>query len=201
VSPAAGLNPQNLERLQALAARYPQRCSAVLPGLWLAQRQEGFVTPAAMADIASICGMSPSEVEATASFYTMLFTRAKGRHVVAICRAISCMLLGGDRLIEQVEHKLGCGHGETTADGAFTLLHAECLAACGGAPAMEVDWEFYEDLTPRRVEELLERFRESPEVAQPEGGGPLPAPARDKALAARARPKPTGRAVPQAEEA
>jgi NADH-quinone oxidoreductase subunit E len=189
---APGLTAENRRRLETIAARYPQPSSAVLPGLWIAQQEVGWVTPAAMDDVAQVCGLSPSEIEAAASFYTMLFTRPAGRHVVAICRGISCMLLGADRLIEQVEERLGCGHGETTADGSFTVLHAECLAACGRAPAMEIDWEFFEDLTARKVDELLGRFRAEVAPSQPSGGGPLPLPERDPALAARAQPR-TGR--------
>jgi NADH-quinone oxidoreductase subunit E len=140
--------------------RYPQARSAVLPSLWVLQHEAGHLTPEGMAEVASLLGLVPSDVEAVATFYSMYFQRPHGRHEVLVCINVSCALRGADGIVAHLERSLGCPSGSTTADGAFTWASTvECLGACGGAPAMQVDHHFHENLTPERVDQVLATVR------------------------------------------
>ena len=122
--------------------RYPLARSAILPALWAVQHERGLITPDAMTEIAGILQVAPSEVEAVSTFYSMYFQNQHGRHEVIVCINVSC---------------------ETTADGAFTWSSTvECLGGCGGAPTMQVDHHFEENLTPERVDQILGALREAP---------------------------------------
>jgi len=137
--------------------RYPQPRSAVLPSLWAVQRQLGQLTPAGMEEVAQLLGLTPSEVEAVASFYSMYFDHPVGRHHVLVCVNVSCALRGAEEIVNHLESRLGCPSGGTTPDGEVTWEHTvECLGACGGAPAMQVDHHFQENLTPERVDAILD---------------------------------------------
>jgi hypothetical protein len=126
-----------------------------------------------MEEVASILDLAPSEVQAVSTFYSMYFDHPAGEHQLIICVNVSCALRGADAIVEHVEQRLGCPSGGTTDDGVFTWESTvECLGACGGAPAMQVDHHFQEDLTPERVDALLERLRSEP--APVEGNGDAP---------------------------
>jgi NADH-quinone oxidoreductase subunit E len=143
--------------------RYPSPRSAVLPSLWALQHQVGYLVPEGMEEISRILGVTPSDVEAVATFYSMYFDRPGGRHHVLVCVNVSCALRGADGIVAHLERSLGCPSGGTTADGEFTWEQTvECLGACGGAPAMQVDHHFHEWLTPDRVETILDRVRGTP---------------------------------------
>ena len=130
--------------------RYPLARSAILPALWAVQHEQGQITPDAMAEIAGILQVTPSEVEAVSTFYSMYFQHPHGRHEVIVCINVSCALRGADEIVDHLERSLGCASGETTTDGAFTWSSTvECLGGCGGAPTMQVDHHFQENLTPR----------------------------------------------------
>jgi len=151
------------EQIKDLAARYPSRQSAIIPALWAAQHEQGYVTDEAMHEIAEHLGLPPSLIEATASFYSMFLTRPEGRHDVVICINAPCMLRGADEMAAYLERQLGVRDGGTTADGAITWHSTiECLGACGGAPMMQVDHRFEEDLTPERIDAIIERLRTAP---------------------------------------
>ena len=151
------------EQIKDLAARYPSRQSAIIPALWAAQHEQGYVTDDAMHEIAEHLGLPPSLIEATASFYSMFLTRPEGRHDVVICINAPCMLRGADEMAAYLERQLGVRDGGTTADGAITWHSTiECLGACGGAPMMQVDHRFEEDLTPERIDAIIERLRTAP---------------------------------------
>ena len=150
-------------QIKDLAARYPSRQSAIIPALWAAQHEQGYVTDEAMHEIAEHLGLPPSLIEATASFYSMFLTRPEGRHDVVICVNAPCMLRGADEMAAYLERQLGVRDGQTTADGAITWHSTiECLGACGGAPMMQVDHRFEEDLTPERIDAIIERLRTAP---------------------------------------
>ena len=139
--------------------RYPRARSAVLPSLWAVQHQLGQLTPEGMEEVAGILGLTPSEVEAVASFYSMYFDHPVGRHHVLVCVNVSCALRGADEIVSHLQTRLGCPSGATSADGEFTWEQTvECLGACGGAPAMQVDHHFQENLTPERVDAILDRL-------------------------------------------
>jgi NADH-quinone oxidoreductase subunit E len=143
--------------------RYPLARSAILPALWAVQHERGLITPDAMTEIAGILQVAPSEVEAVSTFYSMYFQHPHGRHEVIVCINVSCALRGAEGIVDHLERTLGCASGETTADGAFTWSSTvECLGGCGGAPTMQVDHHFQENLTPDRVDQILGAVREAP---------------------------------------
>ena len=143
---------------QALA-RYPNRRSAVLPVLWIAQRQWGWVSPGALKLVAHTVELPEPEVFGIATFYTMFNLKPVGKYHLQVCMTLSCSLMGADRLFSHLERKLGVGHGETTSDGRFTLRRVECLAACAGAPCLQVNFDYHENLDEAKVDALLEKLK------------------------------------------
>jgi NADH-quinone oxidoreductase subunit E len=143
--------------LAAILVRYPpdRKAAAMLPALHLAQEIFGAVPSAVQRLAADRLGTSPARAEEVATFYVMYHTAPIGRHLVEICTNVSCCLTGGERIFEALKRKLGVGNGGTTADGRITLREVECLGACGTAPAMLVDDEMHERLTPPSVERIL----------------------------------------------
>jgi len=145
--------------VQEALGRYPNARSAVLPVLWVAQRHWGWVSPPALRLVAATVGLPEPEVFGIATFYTMFNLKPVGRHHLQVCLTLSCSLMGADRLFRHLERKLGIGHGETTEDGRFTLRRVECLAACGGAPCMQVNFDYHENLDEAKVDALLEKLK------------------------------------------
>jgi NADH-quinone oxidoreductase subunit E len=168
--------------IQDLAARYPSKQSAIIPALWAVQHEQGYVTNEAMSEIAQHLDLPPSLIEATASFYSMFLTKPEGRHDVVICVNAPCMLRGADEMAAYLGRQLGVRDGATTSDGAITWHSTiECLGACGGAPMMQVDHRFEENLTPERIDAIIERLRTSPHPdPPPRAGEGKKAPAPDK---------------------
>lgn len=150
---------QRLAEVEQALARYPNRRSAILPVLWIAQREWGWLPPQALALAARTVGLPEPEVFGIATFYTMFNLKPVGRHHLQVCRTLSCSLMGADRLFRHLEQKLGVGHGETTPDGRFTLRRVECLAACGGGPCMQVNLDYHENLDEAKVDALLEKLK------------------------------------------
>jgi NADH-quinone oxidoreductase subunit E len=174
---------ENRARFDELVARYPSRRAAMLPALWLVQRQEGWISAEAMEYVAGLLGVSPVEVQEVVSFYTMYDRKPPGRYKLQVCRTLSCALMGAYDVIRHLEERLGIHDGETTPDGLFTLQEVECLGSCGTAPMMQVNDTFVENLTRERVDELLERLRaEQPQL-------PLEPVIHDLAPAQAAMPK------------
>jgi len=149
------------ERMRATVARYPVARSALLPVLRIAQEEEGYITPDGLRAAAEAVGLKEDEVEMVASFYAMFFQAPVGQKVIKVCTSISCYLRGCDRLLAQLEDGLGVKRGETTPDGAFTLLGVECLASCGTAPALQVNDVFEENVTLERAAELIAQWRKA----------------------------------------
>jgi NADH-quinone oxidoreductase E subunit len=138
-----------------ILSRYPVKRSALLPLLFLAQREEGYVTEAAMKEIAQILTLTPSQVYETVTFYTMLNLKPLGKFHIQVCKSLMCALVGSDQLLEWLHAKLGIKPGETTPDKLFTLSTVECLAACGTAPVMQINDDYYERLTEAKVEQIV----------------------------------------------
>lgn len=155
----ARLNPDNLAHAEELIALYPHRRSALIPILHVLQEQDGYLSEDGMAHVAELVGLEPVEVRGTASFYDMFHFEPVGRYLVAVCTNIACMLQGAYRLLEHAEETLGVAPGGTTADGMFTLEDAECLALCGNAPCVTVNWRFFGDLDPPEFDKLVEDLR------------------------------------------
>jgi NADH-quinone oxidoreductase subunit E len=143
--------------LSRILDRYPpdRQASAMIPALRLGQTLFGHVSPAVQALAADRLGTSPSRAEEVATFYVMLETHPFGKHLVEVCTNVSCSLTGGDRLWAYLKQKLALAGAGTSADGAFTLRETECLGSCGTSPAMLVDEEMYEQLTPGKVDQIL----------------------------------------------
>ncbi|MGH9148976.1 MAG: NADH-quinone oxidoreductase subunit NuoE [Acidimicrobiales bacterium] len=155
----ASLSPDNVERARAVIDLYPQSRSALIPLLHIAQEQDGWLTPEAMEDIAGLLGLAPAEVLGTASFYDMLFTHPVGRYLVSICTNIACLLNGGFELLDHAERAIGVKAGATTDDGLFTVEEVECIALCGNAPCLAVNWRFFGDMTPETFDTLVDDLR------------------------------------------
>ena len=139
--------------------RYPQnqRQSAVLGALRAVQHEDHWLSTEKMDAVAEYLGIAPIAVYEVASFYSMFNLKPVGRHTIAVCTNVSCMLRGGDEVVAYIENKLGIKLGESTPDGKFFLKREEeCLAACCGAPMMQVDHVYYENLTPAKVDEILD---------------------------------------------
>ncbi len=153
------LAPEILERAHQLIALYPEPRSALIPLCHLAQEQDGWLTPEAMADVAVLVGVTPTEVLGTASFYDMLHTEPVGTHVVAVCTNIACLLGGAAELLEHAERSLGVNAGGTTADGVITLEEAECLADCDRVPCVQVNHRFVGAQTPDSFDQLVADLR------------------------------------------
>src|SRR6266849_6073884 len=154
--PLMNLPPQLEAKFQSLENRYPVKRSALIPMLLYAQDQFGYVSDEMIAEIAARLGLNTLQVTETMAYYSMLRRERAGKFHVQVCTNVSCMLRGGNKLYEFVQKKLEIGHKETTADGIFSLEEVECLGACTGAPAMQVNYDFYENLTAERTFQIFE---------------------------------------------
>ena len=152
------------KQADAIIAKYPNSRSAALPLLFLVQSVEGQVTDAGMREVADLLNLTPAQILATASFYTMLRKTPQGTYLISVCRNIACTHLGGRELIASLEDKLGVAAGETTADGRFTLEAAECLAICDGAPAMQINYEDFYNVTPETASDIVDKLERGEEV-------------------------------------
>jgi len=147
------------DRARALLGRYPQRRSAVMPLLYLAMHEEGRLSDEGMRRVAELTGLTPVQVRSVATFYSM-YKHDPGRFVVSVCGPISCHLLGSDEVLAAVEAETGVHGGETGADGMFTVERVECIGACGGAPAVQVNYEMVEGVTPEQGRALCRWLRD-----------------------------------------
>lgn len=146
-------------RIQEVLVRYPDKRSALLPALWIAQQEHGYVTEEAMNEIAVLLEITPVQVYATVTFYTMLSLQPQGTYVIQVCRTLSCALVGATSVIKHLEEKLGIVAGDTTPDGVFSLKKVECLAGCGAGPVMQINDDYYEYLTRDKVDRILDDLR------------------------------------------
>jgi NADH-quinone oxidoreductase subunit E len=146
-------------RFKHLVSIYPQKRSALIPMLLLAQKEQGYITSQAMEYIAKYLGLSTSDVESTLTFYTLLRRKPAGKYHILICTNLSCMLQGSDEIEHCVKRTLGVNLGEVTADGLFSAIEFECLGSCTTAPVLQVNGEFYENLDVPKVEALLDELR------------------------------------------
>jgi NADH-quinone oxidoreductase E subunit len=149
------------EEIQSILSRYPVKRSALLPLLYLAQREEGYVTETAMREIAGILNLTPPQVYETVTFYTMLNLKPVGKFHIQVCKSLMCALVGSDSLIGWLGRKLGIRPGETTPDKLFTLSTVECLAACGTGPMMQINDDYYERLTEDKVDHILAELKQA----------------------------------------
>jgi NADH-quinone oxidoreductase subunit E len=163
------LSEQTRAEAVELASRYPQARSALLPMLHLVQSEEGFVSPAGIALCADVLDLTPAEVSAVATFYTMYKRRPVGKHHIGVCVNTMCAVLGGDALWAAVSDRLGIGHEESDEQGMFSAERIECQAACTHGPVMTVDWEFFDRMTPDEALAVLDRLEAGEEVRSTRG--------------------------------
>ena len=143
------------EQIEQILNRYPVRRSALLPLLHLAQQEEGYVSEAAMKEIAGILRLTPPQVYEVVTFYTMLNLKPLGKFHIQVCKSLMCALVGSDLLIGWLYMRLRIRPGETTADRLFTLSTVECLASCGTGPMMQINDEYYEGITEDKLDRIL----------------------------------------------
>jgi NADH-quinone oxidoreductase subunit E len=153
------LSDKAKSEIRQLKARYPHANSALLPALALAQKEQGWLSPEVLEEVAEVMGLAPAQVGSVASFYTMFNRRPVGKHLVQVCTNIACSLLGAEHIVEHLKRRLGIEVGRTTSDGRFTLMEVECLGSCGTAPMMQVNDVYYENLTEERVDQILAELR------------------------------------------
>ncbi|HMU79334.1 MAG TPA: NADH-quinone oxidoreductase subunit NuoE [Microthrixaceae bacterium] len=155
----ARLTPDNEALARAIIARYPRPKSALIPLCHLAQEQDGWLTDEAMVHIGELIGCTSAEVLGTASFYEMFKLHPVGRYCVNVCTNISCQLLGAEELLEHAEETLGIRAGGTTEDGAITLEDVECIAACTEAPAIQVNYRYFHNVTADDLDQIIAEAR------------------------------------------
>ena len=165
--PPFAYTPENRARFDEIVKRYPadRRRSAVLPALYLAQHQQGYLTANAIRHVAEALAITPADVEDVVSFYTMFYTKPVGRFVVQVCRTLSCALNGAERVTEELSAKLGIAPGQTDATRTFTLLEVECLGACDRAPVVMVNDAWHERLNPGDASKLVDDLKSRGETA------------------------------------
>ena len=161
VGPTFVYTAEHRATLEEICTRYPaeERKSAILAALYLAQKQQGYLTQNAMAHVAEVIRCTPADVEDVVSFYTMFYTRPMGKRVIQVCRTLSCALLGAERVTEELSKVLGIKPGETDAAGEFTLIEVECLGACDKAPVVGVNDAWQECQSPEGVKALIDGLR------------------------------------------
>ena len=149
------LDPELEAGIASLLERYPSPRAALIPTLWLCQQRFGWISPGVMRAVAERLGESPAYVEGVVTFYTMFYTSPPARYVLQVCTTLSCAACGGRELVEHLKERLGISFGERTADGIFQLVGVQCLGACGSAPVIQINDDYYENLTAEKLDTVL----------------------------------------------
>ena len=152
-------SPQLAARFDALVLKYPLRRSALVPMLLYAQDEVGYLSDAVIDEVAQRIGITALDVRNVATYYSMLRFKPAGKYNVQVCTNISCMLRGGYEIFEHLQDKLGIGHKGVTADRLFSLEEVECIGVCCWAPAIQVNYDFHDDLTNDKVDQVLATYR------------------------------------------
>ncbi len=148
------------ERIEKVFAKYPTKRSAVMPLLYIAQEEYGYVNLEGIEEVAALCELDPTQVKSIAGFYTMYRERPKGKHWLHICTDLACALRGADQFYEDVLHELKLDHDhDTTDDGMFTVEHVMCLGACDRAPMLQCNFHFHENLDMDKMRDLIAKWR------------------------------------------
>ena len=153
------LSESACQQIQKLISQYPQKRSALIPSLHLVQKELGYISQDAMAEIARMFDLSPNEVHEVVSFYTMFHRKPVGKYVLQVCTNISCQLCNAEGIMSHLTKKLGIKPGETTEDKRFTLLEVECLGSCGTSPVVQINDDYYEDLTSEKLDKILDSLK------------------------------------------
>ena len=146
-------------RFAEMLTHYPTKRSVLVPTLLYAQDEIGFLSDEAISELAGRLELTELEIRNVISYYSMLTTHPRGKYNVQVCTNIACMLRGGEELLEHCERKFGVNHKGTTADGLFSLEEVECIGACSWAPAVQVNYDFHENLTPEKLDQVLDEYK------------------------------------------
>src|SRR5664279_2169128 len=157
-------SPELASRFDRLVTIYPLRRSALVPMLLYAQDEKGYISEAVIEEISERIGITELDVRNVLSYYSLLRTEPVGKYHVQVCTNISCMLRGANELFDHCKRTLGIGNKQTTADGVFSLEEVECIGACSWAPAVQINYDFFENLTPEELDKGLEKYRSQPEA-------------------------------------
>lgn len=152
------LSESSRRQIQTLMEKYPRKRSALIPSLQIAQKEAGYISPDIMLEIAGMFELSPNEVHEVVSFYTMLYKKPVGKYVLQVCTNISCMLCNAEEIMMHLTKKLKIKPGETSPDQRYTLLEVECLGSCGTSPVIQINDTYYEDLTPAKLDRILDNL-------------------------------------------
>lgn len=148
------------KRLDEIIARYPTKHAALLPALWMVQDARGWVSDAAMAEVAAVLDLTPASVKGVATFYTMYHLHPVGKHFIQVCTTSPCNVCGAEDVVRAFLEHTGCGTlGATSPDGKYTVIEVECLGACGFATPVMINADFLENVTPEKVPRILEEYR------------------------------------------
>ena len=152
----ATFSPEVEAEIDRHLAKYPVKRSAILPLMFIVQRERGYLDPPGVLYLANRLGLRTTDIWEVATFYSMIYTEPIGRHHIQICKTLSCKIMGEPAITEHVCRKLGINPGETTPDGKFTVSLVECLGSCGTAPMFQIGFDYYENLTPQKVDQILD---------------------------------------------
>ncbi|MCO5251794.1 MAG: NADH-quinone oxidoreductase subunit NuoE [Candidatus Kapabacteria bacterium] len=150
---------EELQEVQHHISKYPEKKAALMPVLWMAQKKWGWLSQDVMHYVGGLLDLPASHVEGVATFYTMYFKKPMGKYHIQVCTNVSCMLLKGKELYDYTSNKLGLKHNERSEDGMFSLEEVECMGACGGAPMIAVNEDFYEYMNNQKVDEVLDNLK------------------------------------------
>ncbi len=146
-------------RFSQMVTHYPTKRSALVPTLLYAQDEVGFLSDEVISEIAGRLELTELDVRNVISYYSMLTTKPRGKYNVQVCTNISCLVRGGEQILHHCKNKLGIGHKGTTADGMFSLEEVECIGACSWAPAAQVNYDYHENLTPEKMDKVLDEYQ------------------------------------------
>ena len=153
------ITQENLKKIEELRKRYPTSQAALLPVLWIAQEQEGWISEDMMRYVGKLLDLPYGHILGVVTFYTMYQSKKPGKYHIEVCTNVSCMLRGSDKILETIEHRCGAKPGQISADGKWAVSEVECMGACSGAPMFAIGEEYYENLTPEKTEELLSSLK------------------------------------------
>ena len=156
---AREFSQETLKQFDEVVSRYPEKKSAILPVLYIAQKEFGHLSQETIEYVAKLMAIPAAHLYGIVTFYTMFNMKPVGRHHLQVCRTLPCALLGSERIINYLKKKLGINLGETTPDGKFTLSEVECLASCGTAPVMQINDDYCENLSEEKIDEILQSVK------------------------------------------
>lgn len=153
------LTAEEIKEIEHETHLFEHKQAACIEAMKVVQKHRGWVSDESIRDIAEALEMTPTELDSVATFYSQIFRKPVGRHVIMVCDSVSCWIMGYDNIIAHLSQKLGIGLGETSSDGRFTLLPVVCLGTCDHAPAMMVGDDLHQDLTPGKIDQILEQYK------------------------------------------